>query len=362
MLRNKFVISLLAIFGMLASCSNSHIRLFDIKNVSIHTELQEKYLSGNYESAVRYATGREELSRPEPITLSWKVKEQKNEIFSISISENSDLSLAKTYKTSATSIDIYNLKIATKYYWNVSYSLDENTYTSKISSFVTEKQGPRNLYVDGITNVRDVGGWEIDSKHRVKQGLVYRSGRLNTSNAKEVIKEVTEIGQKVLLDDLCLKTEMDLRTTDDNEVGSISSSVLGKEINYLSVPMNWKDNVLMANLDVISHIFSDIFTDESNYPLIFHCNIGTDRTGLIAYLLNGLLGVSQENLYIDYLFSNFGFINGARTVSTINNSYANYINSLEGETLSSRISNLLNSIGVTNSEIDKIKEIFIEEN
>ena len=42
--------------------------------------------------------------------------------------------------------------------------------------------------------------------------------------------------------------------------------------------------------------------------LLLHCSIGTDRTGVICFLINALLGVSEEDLYKDYLFSMFGMI------------------------------------------------------
>ena len=37
-----------------------------------------------------------------------------------------------------------------------------------------------------------------------------------------------------------------------------------------------------------------------DYSLYFHCRIGADRTGTLAYLLEGILGVSKENRYRDY--------------------------------------------------------------
>ena len=43
-----------------------------------------------------------------------------------------------------------------------------------------------------------------------------------------------------------------------------------------------------------------IFGNKDNYPIVMHCSIGTDRTGMLAFLINSLLGVSEEDLYKDY--------------------------------------------------------------
>ena len=330
-------ISLALITGVLISCSNKAIELSKYKDdVRIHTDLQDEYLNDNYEAATKYAFGVEELSRPKPIELSWKTRKKDITGFKVKISETKDFTDAIEIETKENKASIYNLKIATTYYWNVEASYESSTAEiSDTESFKIESFGPRNLYIDGITNARDVGGWPIDDTHRVRQGLFFRSGRLNQSNASTIIKEVTSEGEKVLLEDLKIKSEMDLRTIDDNEVGAITSSVLGDSVTYFSCPMDWHaSNILEGNKEMVQHIFSDILADENSYPLIFHCNIGTDRTGMIAYLLNGLLGVEDEYLFRDYLFSNFGNIGGARTMNNIKNNYVATIKRTEGNTLS----------------------------
>ena len=39
---------------------------------------------------------------------------------------------------------------------------------------------------------------------------------------------------------------------------------------------------------------------DDNYSLLFHCRIGADRTGTLAYILEGLLGAPTEERYRDY--------------------------------------------------------------
>ena len=79
----------------------------------------------------------------------------------------------QVYTQKRTSLYVYNLKIATTYYWSVS----AGDVVSDVSSFSTADCQPRNIYCDGVTNMRDLGGWKTTDGKRVKQGLLYRSGQ-----------------------------------------------------------------------------------------------------------------------------------------------------------------------------------------
>lgn len=94
--------------------------------------------------------------------------------------------------------------------------------------------------------------------------------------------------------------------------------------------------------------------------MIFHCNIGTDRTGMIAYLINALLGVSDDNLHRDYLFSNFGNIGGKRNAGGLEESvYYKSVAEAEGDTLSEKAFNCLVDFGVPAEQLDAIRDILL---
>ncbi|MDR0656891.1 MAG: tyrosine-protein phosphatase [Treponema sp.] len=50
-------------------------------------------------------------------------------------------------------------------------------------------------------------------------------------------------------------------------------------------------------------LFFQTLKNEANFPLIFHCSAGKDRTGFAAALLLSLLGVDREIVINDYLIS-----------------------------------------------------------
>ena len=61
--------------------------------------------------------------------------------------------------------------------------------------------------------------------------------------------------------------------------------------------------------------------------------IGQTNAGKSS-LLNGLLGVSKEDLLRDYLFSNFGQINATRSLASIENLY---VKMLDAEDLTENV-------------------------
>lgn len=325
--------------------------------VDTHTPLQKSYLSGGYNDILSYANGTSERSLPKAIKLQWSTDFPADK-YIVELSEGADFSAVTQYTTLNTSYNLYNLYIGQNYYWRVRAVSGDAEMVSQSAYFQTSSAAPRNMFVDGITNVRDLGGWVTESGKRVKQGLLYRTGRLNTSWYATVNADITEFGIKTMRETMGIRSEIDLRKDYQNEVSLLRKCVLGDDINYYACPMEYED--LTSNKDMVRHIFS-LLADKSNYPLFFHCDIGTDRTGFIAFLVNGLLGVPEEDLYREYLFSNFGRIGGSRSVVNIQNAYVNAIKGYAGNSLSEKINGFLLDWGVAQADIDSVREILSEE-
>jgi protein tyrosine/serine phosphatase len=100
----------------------------------------------------------------------------------------------------------------------------------------------------------------------------------------------------------------------------------------------------------------------TNYPLMFHCNIGTDRTGFISFIVNALLGVEEELLYRDYMMSNYADIGNTRDIASISTYISQLRNNYEGSSdLSVGAKNYMLSIGVSEANINSIKNIMLGE-
>ncbi len=352
----RFSILLLALLVLLSACGNKGPAetesAWTRKKGDIHTELQARYLAGPYDKIGRYASGKEELSRPQGVKVDFYEQKLRGTHFYVQYSTDWHYNGYEIVETDTTDVVLPNLKVGTIYYWRVS-ATEEGLSDAVPHSFTTYSAAPRNLEIDGVTNVRDLGGWKSERGY-VKQGMLIRGGRLNADNEAIPAAEITEAGMKTFTESLKIRTELDLRRASDNEIGGLTESVV-PGVRYVNVEMD-SGGSPENNKEQIRAIF-ELLSDRENYPIYFHCSIGTDRTGLVAYLILGLLGVAREDLYRDYAFSNFASIGSARQISTLETNVAGKLDKYEGATLSEKITNFLLGCGVTPEQIASVKDI-----
>jgi len=360
------IISLLPM-ALLADTPVYNITLNELSSpVAIHTELQTNGIYDSMKNVTNYAKGNAEFSRPLNITLSFESNVSGNVTYIVKLSKNENMTDSKIYESTTKSISVTNLEIGTTYYWQVSFTKDNQTCYSEISSFITENITPRNLNIDGVANVRDLGGITTMDGKVIKQGRFYRCGKFNENNSTTI--KITKAGIEEFVNNIGIKSEIDLRRFADGENGSITTSFLGESVTYYNCPMDYEGNNYLDEAKYEDNIASvkkafEIFADEDNYPIAFHCSIGTDRTGIIAYLLEGLLGVSEANIIKDYLFSNFALINNStRTANYLQKRHPRTLKNVSGSTFREKIYNYLHdTVGVSTEDLDKIIEMSLED-
>ena len=382
-----------------ASKANKTIQLTALYNgetVDIVGDAVEEYLSAEGDKAQIDALLKNQRSDDwvKEVTLSWK--QNGSSFYTVYLSENQTFEDATVEKVFGYTpmLDLYNLLPGTTYYWKVkgTYSGDE----SAVGTFTTEESKVRTIYVDGVSNARDLGGYETTTG-KVNYGLLYRGGKLNGTTSGEAI---TEEGKSEMLDSLKIKTEIDLRSTGDD--GGQTENAIGGGVNYIKIPLGQYANILdyetwssldkseksgnfdANNKNAIKQIF-ELLADKDNYPIYFHCNAGADRTGTLALLINGLLGVDEQSLIKDYelttisrygkrLRSSLTEDNKAFTeTGVMQNDGGNYvamglfIDSLksaytDGGDINEAIYNyLIEYIGLSNDTLDKIKSIMLSQ-
>ena len=333
----------------------------------IHTDRQAAYLAytGNYQTIPEddYPDGQQHLSDPNPVSLEWQDTINKAGLtrYDVVVGKEADLSDGYAIKgTTATSLNIYNSYLGDNYFKIVANYSDGSKEESPIQKYKVEEVYPRNLKIDGMTNCRDMGGGRVlEDGGKIKQGLLFRTSSTSSwaYGRGAVPDTITADGKEELLTRLGCKTEIN--------VNNSGSSVDGIQ-KYVQAYMYYDNGKhhLYRNAEPLKQVFHAL-SDENNYPIFYHCRIGTDRTGLCAILISGLLGVPENLIYQDYLFSNFGNIQEKRYIGDKagRDNIMNYINDLKafpGEKFQNKVYNYLLSIGIPASELDSVIDILTE--
>ena len=219
----------------------------------------------------------------------------------------------------------------------------------------------RWIDVEGTCNFRDIGGW-----NGLKTGLVYRGAEPNCHTNADVLARrgqkchdlmATAKGLRVLSGELGIRTDLDLRGEHESPTPT-ETPIPGARLcrmpcgNYTNFLQNTK---LAAKL-------LRIFADRGNYPVYIHCYGGADRTGSLAFLLEGLCGVSEVDLSIDYELTSFSRI-GRRARFDKPYYYASMLAAMKkrpGATLRDKFENYaIGECGLSPREVSAIRRIIV---
>ena len=273
----------------------------------------------------------------------------------LSVSLNSDYSNATTYDFAAgtTLCEVHNLVPQNTYY----YKVEANEAIITKGQFNTEGR-LRMIKATSGSNIRDLGGWQTIDGLRTNYGLVYRGGEMNaehTLNAQDI----------QVLRALNIGGEVDLREDKDfdNWGGATlhEASALGNDIDYTYENLSiWGSDALQQ----VPEKFADAFnltlnTLKAGKSVYFHCIWGADRTGCYAMLLEGLLGLTEDQLCKDYELTSYSHA-GTRTKDGLDSKF-NYIKSLPGETLQEQFYNYWHvQVGISKEDLLYFIEIMTD--
>lgn len=179
----------------------------------------------------------------------------------------------------------------------------------------------RMISIDGGFNIRDLGGWRGLGGKTLKYGMLYRGGSLggtdkdgNTSTiAKADMKELSRLG---------IGAQLDLRAKTNAGKYAGEGSLHSYSAGFTNIPLADFNNTMTdygaynEDASIISNIAWIISELKKNRPVYFNCRQGADRTGTIAFLIEGLLGCYEyatprgaNQMALDYELTGFSQAN-----------------------------------------------------
>jgi protein-tyrosine phosphatase len=169
--------------------------------------------------------------------------------------------------------------------------------------------GVRALVVEGLLNVRDLGGLTTADGRRVRPGRIVRSDNLRGLTDEGAVTLVRELAPRLVVD---LRTEAEC-AREGRGLAEVA------HVRYVNFPLQPKAalNAEQVSAGLATNLFDDyvlqirdnsapllaaleLLSDEEALPAVVHCTAGTDRAGVLVALLLDLLGVAREQIVADY--------------------------------------------------------------
>lgn len=168
----------------------------------------------------------------------------------------------------------------------------------------------RWVQLEGVENVRDLGGMPLAGGGSTRFGQVLRSARLY---------DMTEADVELLVGKYGLRTVIDLRTPAEVERdGPTPLERAGVRTEHLTVlpegqrplPRDGEDPKLFNYRGYLDHRPENmlaavrLLTEPDAGPALVHCAAGKDRTGVFCALVADAVGVRRDAVVDDYTLSN----------------------------------------------------------
>jgi protein-tyrosine phosphatase len=160
----------------------------------------------------------------------------------------------------------------------------------------------RWVYLDGAANTRDAGGYPTADGRSVKHRTIYRSATLSRLSSRGA-DDFRNLGVKTVID---FRNRLTPWPPFNGDVWSVylASSVHGCPMSFAKGGPQEEFYIrgVRENAGSFREAF-EMLSRAENYPALYHCAAGTDRTGVMSALLLSLLGVDRDTTLADFRLS-----------------------------------------------------------
>lgn len=168
----------------------------------------------------------------------------------------------------------------------------------------------RWLALEGLDNIRDVGGLPLRDGGTTRTGVLLRSASLLYCTPSDITHLVEEFGLRLVLD---LRTQREIDRSGsptalaDAGVETVELSFIPEEGRALPEADDDGDPLIHHYLGYLRDRADNVVTAVRRFasagPTLVHCAAGKDRTGVLVALVLDAVGVERDAVVADYALS-----------------------------------------------------------
>ena len=155
---------------------------------------------------------------------------------------------------------------------------------------------PRTITMGDIKNVRDIGGYMTSYGVRTTQGMIYRGYYIDDKSGGHGVNYTAEAG-KVHEEVMKIGYEIDVQSSSEIN-GRTQSCLSGATYKCLTL-VSYENFLKQSSYQNLPEVFN-ILANADQKHVYFHCWGGADRTGMLAFFINAICGVSYTDLIEDF--------------------------------------------------------------
>ena len=198
--------------------------------------------------------------------------------------------------------------------------------------------------------------------------MYFRCAQLDAGRSSNTKSKLDSAGKgKAAIKELGIKVDIDMRDSYNFPSGNVSAAnstdwpvqFVAADVASGTESKRWEGgDGIAAKYKIIFDTIAHCDTD----PVMLHCTYGADRTGITTFFLEALLGMSEEDMTRDYLWTQF---TQGRDVKILESQGAEFpqwmkkTKACDGLTFADKRENHLISVGIEKSTLEHIREIFV---